>query len=256
MLKVTTNAFHEKINTSDEEVILNGPPAALKGHISLRNSSEDMLSVKTLSLKHDTSKGNFFGEQSSLRIGTRLQPGEQKLETITHALPPQTPPGTYESMLLLGGSERKVKMIVQPHMQVTIYPLNLSFVGAEPQKKHTAEITLTNLGNLPFQVPDVRHVAALDMDLICRATGFALRSKGAEGYVPTMDEIARNVNRFLPDWAGASIEECGQTLQPGATMTIHLHITMPGNTDAARDYEGNMRFWNNEITYQVKSQNV
>ena len=254
MLKVTAAAFHEKINTGDEEIILNGPPSALRGHISLRNSSEDMLSVKTLSLKHDTSKGNLFGDSSSLRIGSRLQPGEQKLERISHELPAQTPPGTYESMLVIGGTERKVKMIVQPHMQVNIYPLNFSFVGAQPQKKHTAEITLTNVGNLPFQVPDVTHVAALDMDLVCRAFGFALRSKGAEGYIPTMDEIARNVNRYLPDWAASNIEECGQTLQPGTTMTVHLNITMPNNADAGKDYEGNMRFWNNEITYQIKSQ--
>ncbi len=255
MLKVTAEAFHEKINTDDEEVILNGPPSALRGYISLRNGTEDLLSVKTLSLKHDTSKGNFFGNSSSLRIGSRLKPGEQKLEKISHELPAHTPPGTYESMLLIGGIERKVKMIVQPHMQVNIYPLNFSFVGAEPRKKHTAEITLTNVGNLPFQVPDVKHVAALDMDLVCRAFGFALRSKGAEGYLPTMDEIARNVSRYLPDWAAANIEECGQTVQPGATMTVHLDITMPDNADAGKDYEGNMRFWDNEITYQIKSQN-
>lgn len=255
MLKVTAEAFHEKVNTDSEEVILNGPPSALRGHIFIRNSSEDTLSVKTLSLKHDTSKGNFLGNSSTLRIGSRLRAGEQKLETIFHELPAQTPPGTYESMLVIGGTERKVKMIVQPHMEINIYPLNFSFIGTEPRKRHTAEITITNVGNLPFQVPDVKHVAALDMDLICRAFGFALRSKGTEGYAPTMDEIARNVNRFLPDWAGANIEECGQTLQPGSTIIVHLNITMPDNTDAGKDYEGNMRFWNKEITYEIKSQN-
>jgi uncharacterized membrane protein len=255
MLKVTAEAYHEKVNTGDDEVILNGPPSALRGHISLRNSSEDMLSVKTLSLKHDTNNENLLGVSSKLRIGIRLMPGETKLETLSHELPAQTPPGTYESMLSIGGTELKVKMIVQPHMQVNVYPINFSFIGTEPGKRHTAQVTITNVGNLPFQVPDVKHVAALDMDLICRAFGFALRSKGGEGYIQTMDEIARNVNRYLPDWAAASIDECGQILQPGATMTVHLNITMPGNTDAGKDYAGNMRFWNEEITYEIKSQN-
>jgi hypothetical protein len=255
MLKVTAEAFHEKVNTGDEEVILNGPPSALRGHISLSNSGEDMLSVKTLSMKHDSGNENLLGVSSSLRIGSRLRPGETKLETLFHELPPQTPPGTYESMLTIGGTERKVKMIVQPHMQIIVYPLNFSFIGTEPGRRHTAQITITNVGNLPFEVPDVKHVAALDMDLICRAFGFALRSKGSEGYIQTMDEIARNVNRYLPDWAAANIDECGQILLPGATMIVHLNITMPGNTDAGKDYAGNMRFWNEEITYEIKSQN-
>ncbi|MEO7962112.1 MAG: hypothetical protein ABIR19_11225 [Ginsengibacter sp.] len=255
MLKVTSDAFHEKVNTGNEEIILNGPPSALKGHMFLRNGSEDMLSIKTLSLLHDPNQENISKSSATLRIGSRLRPGEEKLETISHELPAQTPPGTYESLLLIGGEERKIKMIVQPHMEVNIYPISFSFIGSQPGQQHTAEVTITNMGNLPFQVPDVKHVATLDMDLICRAFGFALRSKGAEGYGPTLDEISRNVNRYLPDWAAANVAEYGQTLQPGETRIVHLTITMPENTDAGKDYTGSMRFWNQEINYEIKSQN-
>lgn len=255
MLKVTAESFHEKLNTDNEEIILNGPPSNLRGNIFLRNASEESLSVKTLSVVHNENQKNILGKSSMLRIGSRLKPGEEKLESILHELPPQTPPGTYESTLLIGGTERRIKMIVQPSMQVSIHPVSFSFIGAEPGKTHTAQITITNTGNLPFQIPDVKHIAALDMDLICRAVGVALRSKGGEGYLSTMDEIAKNVNRNLPDWASAHIEENGHTLAAGATMIIHLNITMPDNTDAGKDYSGNMRFWTKEITYEIKSQN-
>jgi len=251
MLRVTSEAFHEKVNADNEEIILNGPPSNLRGHIFLRNSSDDALSVKALKLVHAEKR---LGENASLKIGSRLKPGEQKLESITHQLPPQTPPGTYESNLIIGGAERKIKMIVQPHLHVSIYPDSFSFIGTDPGKTHTAQITLTNTGNLSFTIPDVKHVAALDMDLICRAFGFALRSKGSEGYHSTMDELAKNVNRYLPDWASAHIEEAGQTIQPGATKILHLNITMPQNTDANKDYTGNMRFWNKSISYEIKSQ--
>ncbi|MEP6465278.1 MAG: hypothetical protein ABJB05_03190 [Parafilimonas sp.] len=252
MLKVTADAFHEKLNTDNEEIILNGPPSNLRGHIFLRNASDEQLSVKTLSVVHN--EKNILGDSSTLRIGSRLKPGEEKMESIWHELPPQTPPGTYESKLVIGGTERKIKMIVQPHMHVSIHPVNFSFIGSEPGKTHTAQITITNTGNLPFQIPDVKHIAALDMDLICRAVGVALRGKGGEGYISTMDEIAKNVNRNLPDWASAHIEENGQTLAAGATMIVHLNITLPNNTDSSRDYNGNMRFWNKQITYEIKSQ--
>lgn len=254
MLRVTSDAFHEKLNTDNEELILNGPPSDLRGHISLHNASEDALSVKTLKVKHAKEQENILGDSSHLRIGTRLKPGEKKLETITHELPLQTPPGVYESNLIIGGKERKIKMIVQPNIQVNINPYHFSFIGAEPNKKHTAQITITNVGNMLFTIPDVKHVAALDMDLICRALGFALRSKGGEGYEATLDELAKNVHRYLPDWAAAHIEEAGQSLEPGATKIIHLNITMPKNTDAGKDYTGSMRFWNKEISYEVKSE--
>lgn len=251
MLKVTAEAFHEKINTDNEEVILNGPPNNLRGHIHLRNASDDALSIKALKLVHNEKR---LGENASLRIGSRLKAGEQKLESVWHELPAQTPPGTYESSLYIGGAERKIKMIVQPNMQVSINPNTFSFTGTEAGKSHRAQITLTNTGNMPFVIPDVKHVAALDMDLVCRAFGFALRSKGGEGYTPTMDELARNINRYLPDWAAAHIEEAGQTVEPGATRIINLHITLPKNTDAGKDYSGNMRFWNKKISYEIKSQ--
>ncbi len=254
MLKVTAESFHEKLNTDTGEIILNGPPSDLRGHINLRNDTEELLSVKNLSLVHNESEKNILGNSSWLRIGSRLKPGEEKLKTIWHKLPPQTPPGTYESKLIIGGAERTVKIIVQPNMQVSIHPVNFSFISAEPGKTHTAQITISNTGNLPFQIPDVKHIAALDMDLICRAVGVALRSKGGEGYISTMDEIAKNVNRNLPDWASAHIEENGQTLAAGATMIIHLNITLPNNTDPNKDYSGNMRFWTNELTYDIKSQ--
>jgi len=254
MYRITSDAFHEKLDTDDAELVLNGPPSDLRGHIFLHNASEDALSIKSLKVIHPKEQEHAWGESSKLRVGIRLNAGEKKLEAISHQLPLQTPPGVYESNLIIGGRERKVKMIVQPYMQVNVHPQNFSFIGAEPGKMHTTQITITNLGNLPFTIPDVKHVAALDMDLLCRAFGFALRSKGGEGYEATLNEIAKNVNRYLPDWASAHIEEAGQTLEPGGTKIVQMKITMPSNTDAGKDYAGSMRFWNKEITYEVKSE--
>ncbi|MEP6846100.1 MAG: hypothetical protein ABI861_08850, partial [Panacibacter sp.] len=140
--------------------------------------------------------------------------------------------------------------------KINIYPSAFTFQETGPGKTHTAQFTLTNTGNLPFQVPDVKHVAALDMDLLCRAFGFGFRSKAAEGYMPVLDEIVKNINSNIADWASAKVEEYGEVVLPGASLIIHMHITLPQNTDARKDYAGSVRFWDKEITYVVKSHSL
>ena len=255
MLKVTADAFHEKLNAGNDEIILNGPPTRLRGHVYLNNPNDETLSVKELSLVHNEQQRSLLGDKSALRIATRLKPGETKMEPVTHQLPSYTPPGTYESKMMIGGTEKTVKMIVQPNISINITPNYFTFQGTNPGTTHSTTITLTNTGNMPFKVPDVKHIAALDMDLICRALGVAIREKGAEGYESVLNGISKNVNENIPDWAGCHIEENGAELAPGATMLLHLHITLPRNTDAAKDYAGNLRFWDKDIAYVIKSHN-
>jgi hypothetical protein len=255
MLKVTTEAFHEKLKAGNDDVILNGPPNKLRGHVYLNNPQDETLSVKTLSLVHNEQQRSLLGEKSVLRISTRLKPGESKMEPVTHELPLYTPPGTYESKMLIGGIEKTVKMIVQPNISISITPTYFTFLGTQPGTTHKAVITLVNTGNIVFKVPDVKHIAALDMDLVCRALGVAVREKGAEGYESLLNKISSNINEHIPDWASCYIEENGAELAPAATMLLHLNITLPRNTDAAKDYAGNLRFWDKDIAYVVKSHN-
>jgi hypothetical protein len=44
-------------------------------------------------------------------------------------------------------------MIVQPAVSINITPAFFTFQGTNPGTTHTALITLTNTGNLPFKCP-------------------------------------------------------------------------------------------------------
>jgi hypothetical protein len=255
MFTVTSEAFHEKLNVGDEEIILNGPPGDMRGHMLISNNNDDSLRLKTLPLIQDNKKAMPMGVGAALRISCRLKPGEKRMENISHSLSPQTSPGIYESTLLAGGQKRKVKMIVQSYINIDIYPSTFTFQDTTPGKIHTASFTLANLGNVTFEVPDVKHVAALDMDLLCRAFGFGFRSKGAEGYMPVLDEITKNIQSTLPDWAAAKLEEIGKQVAPGESIMIHMNITMPRNADPRKDYEGSVRFWDKDISFVIKSHN-
>lgn len=254
MVRVTSDAFHEKLTAGTDEIVLNGPPDDLRGSIMISNKHDDVLKVKSLPLAHDKKLFAAIGQAPTLKLSARLNPGEQKLVELRHQISSTTAPGVYENTMMVGGEQRKVKIIVQSVMSIEVYPDHFVFAGCKPGTVHTAMFTLTNTGNMPFQVPDVRHVAALDMDMLCRAFGIAMRSGASVGAVQALDEVAKNIQEHLPDWADSRVEERGKTVEPGGRMLVHVHITMPKNSDPAKDYSGSMRFWDREITYSIKAQ--
>jgi hypothetical protein len=175
------------------------------------------------------------------------------MQRITHKLPSTTPPGTYESVLQVGGAEKKVKIIVQPNIQVEINPLNIHFTGVIPGESYYSELSFTNSGNLPFKIPDPKHVNAFDEDYLCRATSLAMRKKGGEGFMATMDELTKKIHDEMADWAIVKLDESGKILEPGESILLHFTLTLPKNVDPGKDYFGTVRLWNKTLSYNIKS---
>lgn len=253
MITITSETSHEKIKFTGKEIILNGSPNNLEGYAQFVNPQKEVLRVKSLALVDKNKKRTSNHGADFIRVATRLNPGEEKLTTINHELPSTTPPGTYENYIMLGKQTHKVKMIVQPTLNIRIYPNKFTFLDSSPDKKHTAVLTLTNTGNIPFQVPALKHGALLDMDLLCRAFGIGFRENGVDGFMSTLDEVSKNVKSHLIDWMSISIDEFGQIVEPGDSLILHINFIIPKNADPKSDYDGNFRLWNKEISIVIKS---
>lgn len=65
---------------------------------------------------------------------------------------------------------------------------------------------------MDFQIPEIKHIAALDMDLLCRAFGFAFRERKAEDFMQTLNVITGNIKQNLTDWASIKVKEAGSIL--------------------------------------------
>lgn len=255
MITVTANAHNEKLKIVEKEIILNGPPSNLQGNIQFVNRENDPLRIKTLGLLDKNKKQLKAGSADLLKFSFRLRPGEQKLETIYHQLPSNTPPGTYENYIMLGKKQHKVKMIVQPTIDIGVSPSQFTFQGTSPNTVHVAVITLTNRGNMPFQVPELKHAAVLDMDLLCRAFGNGFRKKGNDTFLTTLDEVANNLKENLTEWVSISVDEAGKIVQPGDSLLLHVNFTLPKSAVSTRDYNGDFRFWDKFISVLIKSHN-
>jgi len=253
MITITSEKSQEKVKIIEKEIILNGSPDNLMGHVQFLNIQNDVLRIKSLALVDKNKKKASTNAANFIRVAIRLNPGEQKLTTINHELPSTTPPGTYEKHIMLGDYMHKVKMIVQPTLDIDIHPSQFTFLDSSPGKKHIAVITLTNTGNIPFQVPVLKHGALLDMDLLCRAFGMGFREKGVDSLVSTLDEVSKSIKSHLIDWVSISVDEFGQIVQPGDCLLLHVNFTVPKNANSKNDYDGNFRLWNKEIYIVIKS---
>jgi hypothetical protein len=251
MITVTANAFHEKLHIREDEIVLIGPPSALAGNVFLSNKAEETLFIRGLPMS--PAQNDRSGTPETLKMTTALQAGEERVHRISHKLPRTTPPGVYERSIRVGDIEKKLKLVVQPSIDIDIHPADLYFSGVVPGDSYYAEMSLTNKGNMPFKIPDVKHVTTLDADYLCRATSLAMREKGKEGFNAMMDELTRNIHRDMADWAIFKLEESGREVAPGESLLLHVTLTLPKNVDRGRDYSGTVRIWDHMVSYHIKS---
>ena len=253
MITVTANAFHEKLHIPEEEIILNGPPSALAGNVLISNKGEEKLFIRGLPISRSQQENDLAAMPDTLKFTTSLQPGEERMHRVSHKLPRTTPPGTYESIIRVDGKEKKLKLIVQPSIEIDMSPLDLHFNGVVPGASYYAQLSFANNGNMPFKIPDIKHVTTLDTDYLCRATSLAMREKGGEGFNAMMDELTKNIHREMADWAIVRLEESGRIIAPGENLQLHFSLTLPKNVDPKRDYSGTVRVWENTLSYHIKS---
>ncbi len=249
-IKESSDALLHQIKIdSQEEIILNGTPSNMSGFLQLSNGLDEAVKIRSVALKEKTSAK----EKTELNISWKLLPRESKLQPINVAIAADTPPGEYIRYLEIGGGMRKVTMVVQPNIEIDVHPTHFTLQNSAPGAAQSVAFTMTNTGNMPFQIPEVKHIAALDMDLMCRAFGFAFRDAASNGFTATLDAVAENIKKNLTDWATTRVREAGQIVAPGKSVLIHLDFQIPKNSDSQNDYSGNIRFWDKELTFVIKA---
>ncbi|MBN9313661.1 MAG: hypothetical protein BGO40_01885 [Chryseobacterium sp. 39-10] len=249
-IKESNDVLLKHINIEEQqEVILTGIPSAISGYMQVRNGLNETVKLRSISLTDNAATTT----KTDLNISWKLQPGERRMQQLHFSLPPQTAPGEYVRYLEMGGKKQKVTMVVQPNVEVDIFPTSFTLQDTMPGTQHSVVFTLTNVGNLPFQIPEIKHIAALDMDYLCRAFGFAFRDKKAVSFTETLNAITNDIKKNLTEWASTKVREAGKIVNPGNSMLVHLDFAIPKNADASNDYSGNIRFWNIDLSFVIKA---
>lgn len=240
-----TSAPAKSVAAPADPIVLSGPPGAVRGLLELRNQTGEDVFVRDLALS--PSKGEQARRFKALGIDrlavqARLAPGESRAQHVQLALSRQTPPGTYESTISIGGKNVPMKLIVQPIVDVDLSPDSLYFVGIEPGKTHVAEVLLLNRGNVAVVVPSLRHTTTTDLDLVCRALSQAVRKHGEEGAEATLDAAFRNASADLAGWVTLSVDNAGSVVDAGGSALMRISATLP-DVDPKKMYEFDIRIY-------------
>lgn len=253
MITVTAESFQKHVHIGADDITLNGPPAALRGYIVLSNKAAEKVFIRELVVQPAKKGKRLAQREEAIRVTTALMPNEEKKHCLSHRVPLDTPPGEYDYTLQVGESEKKVRLVIQPHIEIDLHPLTVFFQGVKPGQTHQAKLMLTNNGNLPFTVPAPRHAIALDYDYLCRASSTSIKDHGRDGYMAFMDGMTKTISLEMADWVTVKLKEAGKVVAPCATIELNFSLTLPKNVEPGRDYFGNLRIWNRVLAYHIKS---
>lgn len=234
-----------------DSITLTGPPGELVGSITLRNESDDHVVVHGLSLSGGDRTGALQARDNRLRFRGRLAPREEQRFDISTSVAATQPPGTITDTAIIGGKRVAVRALIQALVAAEVEPNDLYFVGVSAGQEHRATLLVRNRGNVPIQIPNLTHSTALDMDAICRNLSKALRFKGDEGTIETLDEFFAGMKKDLAGAVKVAIEETGQIVMPGDDLLIEVVLTLPGDVDETLIYNGSFRLFEEFVVYTI-----
>lgn len=248
MIIVNCDQEHDKVRCGEKEIVLSGPPAQLRGMLTLNNVGKDDMLVRELPMKPI---GKQALHQHALMLNTPLSAGENRRQPVFVSLPSDTAPGAYRHTVSVGGENKTLTMIVQENLQIELIPDSLTFVGVEPGLSHAKEVVLVNQGNVPFAVPAIRHNMAMDMDLICRNLSKALKETPDGDSKAVLDAFFNGLKKDLTDWIEVRIKEAGKVVAPGESIVLHITFILPKDIDPNREYEGDLRILDQLLSYII-----
>lgn len=234
--------------TTSQRIVLIGTPSQLQGMVRLSNPGAEKLKIKTAPLRL---KGG-AAEGVLLSLGARLAAGTTAHTQATLQLDPRTPPGELHGQAMLGDEARDVVIKVLEHREVALTPDRFVLHGA-PGASVTMPLLVTNVGNVPFQLPRVALVALGQVQAFEQLFHVAVARAGATGHQAALDAFAKLLHGSEVDapkvlfGAGA-----GKPLAPGEALETELRFELPANLARHRLYVGSFSVGRAQCTVEIE----
>jgi hypothetical protein len=208
------------------QLTFRGPPHRLTSLVALPDGADDVGKPNALL---EGAEIHGFAVRPLTREG-------HKMGKATLRLPKSTPPGTYAGSVEIGGRQTAVTVEVEPRPKIEVSPSSLTF-EVEPGAEVSADVTLVNLGNVPFHVPAASTFCVYDGGGVDHAFWVAFVSDPVEGKERIdllLDDLADSHGGLVELRARAA----DRTVAPGESRDVQVTLKFSDRLRPGRGYAG------------------
>lgn len=240
-------------------IVLAGPPRAVRGEFTVRNSTAQKIVVPqpTLKAQFAATRTGKAAKAAALPDATfalrRIiaRPMAHRAVPISLTLDPGTPPGTYEAQLEVDGETRPVVVHVTEEVDFSMTPDSLIIPNRAGEKFHK-HVVFTNNGNVPLTVKSIGAVVLDDEIAHCRAIRGALSDVGTT--MKSLDDFVVALGkRYSEQFETMALKVQNEkvTIAPGETRLVELTITLPEKLNSRARYAGFAAISRGSLTFTV-----
>lgn len=231
-----------------------GTPLDCQGELRFVNQSDAKVKIRTLQTEvpSRTRKECKALKPSEVSVSVRLPPHSEASVLASLQLPPDTPPGLYQSVLVYGKQKLPIEINVKEHFELQIDPGHISARANAGDAIH-GKITLTNSGNTRIDLSDVGMVWLREQNWIGRTLVYSLRESSAEeNYEAFANRVLHDFqNQMLPAARIVFDTDKPTAIDAGQRITRSFTLTAPPGMKKGRRYLGFIKINENRIWLEV-----
>jgi hypothetical protein len=237
-----------------EPLVLVGPPRGVRGQFLIRNPTESRIIVRRPHFRTAAARAKAAAALPEAGLALRriiVRAGQSRPVPVALALPPGTPPGTYQAELDVEGERRSVVMYVTEDVSLSIEPSRIVLPNHAGEKVKR-QVVFTNEGNVPLTVKSIGPVVLDDELAHCRALRGALADVGDT--MKDLDDFLVALGRRykkIYETLVLRVQNESVTVHPGETQAVDLNITLPDKLDTRSRFSGYAPIATGSLTFTI-----
>ena len=231
-----------------------GTPLDCRGELRFVNLSDSKLKVRKLHTETPsrTRKDCKALMPSEVSVSVRLPARSEASVVASLQVPPDTPPGLYQSVVVYGKQKLPIEIDIAEYFELQIDPGHIRTRANAGDTIH-GQITLTNSGNTRIDLSDVGMVWLREQNWIGRTLVYSLReSSTEENYEDFANRVLNDFqNQMLPAARIVFDSDQPTTMDAGQSITRGFSLTAPQGMKKGRRYLGFIKINENRIWLEV-----
>jgi hypothetical protein len=235
---------------SKAPLILRASQGRLYGTLNLRNTGDNQISAKSISIQAQDILKIDNTELNILHLRGRVPARDQRQVRVEYQINPTTPPGIYKAKLQLGDEEQAAEIHVEKNVELDITPAEVILQRTEnPQLSQ--EFQFTNTGNVDIHLAD-KFIIPIKSDAMLETAlqrGIESLTSSRSKKEPQLSDVLQAIGKQLAGPMTLSWRKL--SIKPGETKTIKTKIELPDNLQPNSRYYSELELYSGSVLIEI-----